>query len=63
MRPVVTEVALRGRHEVGDWAERILAMAAPGDEESVVSGLACAAQRYKLSQDANGYERLGVTLR
>ncbi|WP_198680863.1 BTAD domain-containing putative transcriptional regulator [Lentzea terrae] len=31
VRPVVTELPLRGRREIGDWAERILAM---GDRQS-----------------------------
>ncbi len=56
--PVVSEGALRHRHEIGDWAERILAITPPGEEPLIAFALAAAAQRYHLSQNAAGYERL-----
>jgi predicted ATPase/DNA-binding SARP family transcriptional activator len=58
VRPVVAEVGLRNRHEIGDWAERILEMTPPDDEPMVTFALAAAAQRYKLSRNPSGYERL-----
>jgi predicted ATPase/DNA-binding SARP family transcriptional activator len=58
VRPVVVEVVRRGRTEIGDWVERVLAMTPSGDTELVVFGLTWAAQRYKLAQDPSGYERL-----
>jgi predicted ATPase/class 3 adenylate cyclase len=58
VRPVVVEVVRRSRGELGDWVERILALTPPGDTELVVFGLSWAAQRYKLGQDPEAYERL-----
>jgi hypothetical protein len=60
VRPVVVEIVRRGRTEVGDWIERILALVPPGDTELVVFGLTWAAQRYKLGQDPESYERLAA---
>jgi predicted ATPase len=56
--PVAAEVYLRSRSEVGDWAERILAITPPDDEELVVFGLTWAARRYMRMLDKEGYERL-----
>jgi predicted ATPase/DNA-binding SARP family transcriptional activator len=58
VRPVVTELVLRSRGELGDWVERILAMTGPDDTELVVFGLTWAAQRYKIGQDPAAWERL-----
>jgi predicted ATPase/DNA-binding SARP family transcriptional activator len=58
VRPVVVEIVRRGRTEIGDWVERILAMTPPDETELIVFGLSWAAQRYKLGQDPGGYERL-----
>jgi hypothetical protein len=58
VRPVVVEVTRRSRGELGDWVERILALTPPGDGELVVFGLTWAAQRYKLGQNPEAYERL-----
>jgi predicted ATPase/DNA-binding SARP family transcriptional activator len=58
VRPIVAEIALRNRSELGDWVERLLAVTPPDDTESVVFCLSWAAQRYKLSQDPSPYERL-----
>jgi hypothetical protein len=58
IRPVVAEVALRNRNEIGDWVERILAIAPSDVTELVTFGLAWAAQRYKLSQNPGAYDLL-----
>ncbi len=58
IRPIVTEVYVRSRSEVGDWAERIVALAGPDDEDLVVFGLTWAARRYMRHLDRDGYERL-----
>jgi predicted ATPase/DNA-binding SARP family transcriptional activator len=58
VRPVVAEVVLRSRGELGDWVERILAMTTPDDTELVVFGLSWAAQRYKMGQEPDAWERL-----
>jgi predicted ATPase len=58
VRPVVAEVALRNRNEIGDWVERILAITPPDDTELVIFGLAWAAQRYKLSNNPGAYDLL-----
>jgi predicted ATPase/DNA-binding SARP family transcriptional activator len=58
VRPVVVEVVRRGRAEIGDWMERLLAMASPGDTELIAFGLTWAAQRYKVAQDPAAYDRL-----
>jgi predicted ATPase/DNA-binding SARP family transcriptional activator len=58
IRPIVTEVYVRSRSEIGDWAERILALAGPGDEDLVVFGLTWAARRYMRHLDRDGFERL-----
>jgi hypothetical protein len=56
--PVAAEVYLRSRSEIGDWAERILAITPPDDEELTVFGLTWAARRYMRTLDIEGYERL-----
>jgi hypothetical protein len=53
----VVEINRRSRNEVGDWVERMLALAPP-DEDLVAFGLTWAAERYKLNQDSDAYERL-----
>jgi predicted ATPase/DNA-binding SARP family transcriptional activator len=58
VRPVAAEVYLRSRSEIGDWAERILAITPPDDEELIVFGLTWAARRYMRNLDKEGYERL-----
>jgi len=57
VRPVATEVSLRSQHEIGDWAERLLAMAPP-DEEALVIELTWAAHRHEQTRDHDAYERL-----
>ena len=58
VRPVVVEVIRRTRLELGDWTERLLAITPPGDVDHLVFGLSWAAQRYKLTQEPDRYERL-----
>lgn len=58
IRPIVCEGGFRHRHEIGDWAERILAITPPGDEPLIALALTAAAQRYHLKQDPAGYDRL-----
>jgi hypothetical protein len=57
VRGIVVEINRRSRNEVGDWVERMLALAPP-DEDLVAFGLTWAAERYKLNQDSDAYERL-----
>jgi predicted ATPase/DNA-binding SARP family transcriptional activator len=61
VRPVVTEIALRGRQEIGDWVERVAALATD-DEDAVAWGLLWASQRYVQSGDPASYERLAAHL-
>jgi predicted ATPase/DNA-binding SARP family transcriptional activator len=56
--PVAAEVYMRSRSEIGDWAERLLVMTPPDDEELIVFGLTWAARRYMRNRDLEGYERL-----
>ncbi len=49
---------MRSRSEIGDWAERILAITPPDDDEMIVFGLTWAARRYMRNRDIAGYERL-----
>jgi hypothetical protein len=56
--PVAAEVYMRSRSEIGDWAERILAITPPDDEDLLVFGLTWAARRYMRNRDRAGYERL-----
>jgi predicted ATPase/DNA-binding SARP family transcriptional activator len=56
--PVVTEVYVRSRSEIGDWAERILAIAPRDDDDLILFGLTWAARRYMRNKDIEGYERL-----
>jgi predicted ATPase/DNA-binding SARP family transcriptional activator len=58
VRPVATEVNLRKQGEISDWAERILAITPPDDEEQIVYWLAWATYRYMQSGGHDGYERL-----
>jgi predicted ATPase/class 3 adenylate cyclase len=58
IRPIVTEIYVRNRSEIGDWAEQILALARPGDGDLVVFGLTWAARRYMRHLDRDGYEAL-----
>ena len=58
VRPVAAEIYLRSQSEIGVWAERILAITPPDDEELLAFGLMWAARRYMRTMDRAGYERL-----
>jgi predicted ATPase/DNA-binding SARP family transcriptional activator len=60
VRPVATEITLRGLQEIGDWAERILAVTSPGDEDLVAFWLVWVAERYTQNGNPDGY---GVVVR
>lgn len=57
--PIAAEVLLRRQTgEIGEWAERILAMTPPDDEELIIFGLTWAARRYTFNHDREAYEAL-----
>jgi predicted ATPase/DNA-binding SARP family transcriptional activator len=58
VRPVAAEIYVRSQSEIGAWAERILAITPPDDDEMIVFGLTWAARRYMRNMDRAGYERL-----
>jgi predicted ATPase/class 3 adenylate cyclase len=58
VRPIVAEIYLRSQSEIGDWAERILAVTPPDDDDLIAFGLTWAARRYMRNMDREGYERL-----
>ncbi|MBV9449411.1 MAG: winged helix-turn-helix domain-containing protein [Streptosporangiaceae bacterium] len=58
VRPIVAEVVLRSRGELGDWLERILAITPSDDTELIVFSLTWIAQRYKVGQNPEAYDRL-----
>lgn len=58
MAPVLSEIVVRSANEIGDWAERLLAVAPPEEQELVVFGLYAAAHRYSMTQDPSSFEAL-----
>jgi len=58
VRPVVTEVVLRSRQEIGDWLERVLAITPTQDVDVIVSCLTWTARRFSLTQNHEAYEQL-----
>ncbi|GAA1293354.1 hypothetical protein GCM10009609_72900 [Pseudonocardia aurantiaca] len=58
VRPVAAELNLRRQSEIGDWAERILAITPSDDDDQIAYWLACATHRYMQRGDHHGYERL-----
>jgi predicted ATPase/DNA-binding SARP family transcriptional activator len=58
VRPIAAEVYLRSQNEIGDWAERILAVTPPDDQDLILFGLTWAGRRYMRNMDRDGYERL-----
>lgn len=58
VRPIAPEANLRRRAEINDWAERILELTGPEDQDGVVFWLAWAANRYMQAGDHEGYQRL-----
>ncbi|MEV6206278.1 BTAD domain-containing putative transcriptional regulator [Kitasatospora sp. NPDC051914] len=57
-RPVVTELPLRGRQEIGAWAERILAATAPDDRDLRAFWLVWAAERHTQNANPAAYHRV-----
>ncbi len=60
LRPIVGEIILRSHIEIGDWVERLLAITPADDDEAVAAGLGWAAQRYSITQDPDGFDRLAA---
>lgn len=60
MQPIALEVSLRNNSEVGDWAERLLAITAPDDHDRIAFGLFWAAHRYMMSQNQAAYDKLAA---
>ncbi|RVX41547.1 putative ATPase [Nonomuraea polychroma] len=58
VRPVATELALRGQQEIGDWAERILDMVPPDEQDVRAFWLLWAAERYTQNGNPAGYDDL-----
>jgi predicted ATPase/DNA-binding SARP family transcriptional activator len=58
IRPIAAEIYLRSQSEIGVWAERMLAVTPPDDEDLAAFGLAWAARRYMRTMDRSGFERL-----
>ena len=56
--PLSSELAMRGRLEVGEWAERLLPLLADEDEEGRLTWLLWATQRLAELGDAAGLDRL-----
>ena len=56
--PVATEIALRGRHEIGDWSERILALTPPEQAERRALWLFWTAELYTQNGDEAASVRL-----
>ncbi|MQA15066.1 MAG: AfsR/SARP family transcriptional regulator [Pseudonocardiaceae bacterium] len=58
VRPIAPEVNLRRQAEIGDWAERILQLTSPDDEDGVVFWLTWAAERHTQAGNRAAYERV-----
>lgn len=58
VRPIAVEVDLRRQAEIGDWAERILQLTAPGDEARIVFWLLWAGHRRAQSGDRDALDGL-----
>jgi predicted ATPase/DNA-binding SARP family transcriptional activator len=58
VHPIAAELNLRKQSEIRDWAERILVITDPADEDQIAYWLTCAAYGCKQSGDHDRYERL-----
>ncbi|MFI6601466.1 AfsR/SARP family transcriptional regulator [Nonomuraea sp. NPDC050536] len=58
IRPVVTELPLRGRQEIGGWAEHILAMTSAEDQDLRAFWLVWVAERYTQNANLAGYRHV-----
>ncbi len=56
--PVVTEIYVRSRSEIGDWAERVLAITPADDLDTIRFCMIWAARRLMRRMDREGFERL-----
>jgi predicted ATPase/DNA-binding SARP family transcriptional activator len=56
--PVLSEIVVRSATELGDWAEHLLSVTPPQDEEARVLALYAAAHRYSMTQDPASYDQL-----
>jgi predicted ATPase len=63
IRPVATELQLRARSEIGDWAEQMLASIPPGHADLAGYWLCIAADRHRLDGDRAAGEHLVAGLR
>jgi len=58
VRPLVTELPLRGRQEIGGWAERILAMTSADDRDLRAFWLVWVAERHTQNANPAGYRQV-----
>ncbi|GAA4245204.1 ATP-binding protein [Dactylosporangium darangshiense] len=58
VRPIVTELPLRGRQEIGAWAERILDATPPDEPDRRAFWLLWVAERYTQNANPDGYRRV-----
>ncbi|MFF5213504.1 BTAD domain-containing putative transcriptional regulator [Streptosporangium sp. NPDC000396] len=58
IRPIVTELPLRGRQEIGGWAERILAVTSAEDQDLRAFWLVWVAERYTQNANPAGYRHV-----
>ena len=60
---MLSEIVVRSANELGDWAERLLDVTPPQDEETRVLALYAAAHRCSMTQDPAAYEPADHPLR
>ncbi|GAA4190969.1 BTAD domain-containing putative transcriptional regulator [Streptosporangium oxazolinicum] len=60
VRPVVTELTLRGTQEIGDWAERLLALLPPDQADRRAFWLLWAAERLTQTADPAAFAALAA---
>lgn len=60
VREVVGEIILRSHVEIGDWVERLLGLTPPDAKELLAVRLGWAAQRYAVTHDPHGFDRLAA---
>jgi predicted ATPase/DNA-binding SARP family transcriptional activator len=58
VRPIVTELPLRGRQEIGVWAEHILAMTSSEEQDLRAFWLVWVAERHTQNANPAGYRRV-----
>lgn len=58
LHPVATEVYMRSRSEIGEWAERLLAVAPDDDIETITFALTWAARRHMRTMDRAAFVHL-----